>query len=56
MFVSRLDTEERLISSKTKQLYGQNRFEKINALNQLYNSNELEDKFPIYFMKALIKN
>ncbi|MFR7872527.1 hypothetical protein [Peptoniphilus grossensis] len=52
MFVSRLDTEERLISSKTKQLYGQNRYEKINALNQLYNSNELEDKISNLFYEG----
>lgn len=52
MFVSRLDTEERLISSKTKQLYGQNRYEKINALNKLYNSNELEDKISSLFYEG----
>lgn len=49
MFVSRLDTEERLTSSKTKQLYGRRFYEEINALNQAYNDNLLENRISELF-------
>lgn len=56
MFVNRLDTEERLTSSKAKQLLGSDSAEKINALNQLYNSNELEDRISKLFYKGFGKD
>ncbi|WP_068368027.1 ATP-dependent nuclease [Aedoeadaptatus coxii] len=49
MFVSRLDTEERLTSSKTKKLYGGKSYEEINSINQVYGDNSLENRISELF-------
>lgn len=60
LFVNRLDTEERLQSSKTKQLYGGSPHEWHYSLHTVYELNAVEDKisklFKEAFSEALVVN
>lgn len=52
LFVNRLDTEERLTASKTKQLYSNSPHEQLSSLHTLYKSNIIEDSIAQLFHEA----
>ena len=52
LFVNRLDTEERLIASKTKALYDGSPYDEHNSLHTVYESNEIEDMISRLFYDA----
>lgn len=52
LFVNRLDTEERLIASKTKPLYGGSPYEQHNSLHTVYEFNTIEDTISKLFYEA----
>lgn len=52
LFVNRLDTEERLIASKTKALYNGSIHEKLYSLYTIYDSNQIEDTISKLFDEA----
>lgn len=52
LFVKRLDTEERLIASKSKPLLSGSPHEKHNSMHTVYELNEIEDKVSTLFYDA----
>lgn len=52
LFVNRLNTEERLTSSKSKPLYSGASHEQYNSLHTVYELNEVEDKISKLFNEA----
>lgn len=52
LFVNRLDTEERLLASKTKQLYSGVPYEQRNSLHVVYEDNAIEDTISQLFYEA----
>lgn len=52
LFVNRLDTEERLMASKTKQLLGDNQYENKKSLHIVYENNSLEELISKLFHEA----